>query len=44
MKCIKILSKGQQITIKIKRNMIRMEKLEKTEKNGIIKKVLLMDY
>ena len=44
MKCIEMLLKRQQITIKIKRNIIRMEKLEKTEKNGNIKKVSLMDY
>ena len=31
MKCIRMLLNGYQRTIKIKRNIIRMEKLEKTE-------------
>ena len=33
--CIKMLSIGYQITFKIKRNRIRMEKLEKTETLGL---------
>ena len=35
MQCSKILSNGYQLTIKIKRNRIRMEKLEKTENLGL---------
>ena len=35
MKCTKMLSNGYQITFKVTRNSIRMEKLEKTENLGL---------
>ena len=41
MKCIRMLLNGYQRTIKIKRNIIRIEKLEQTEKKWKYKESMI---